>query len=105
MQHARGCRESYNSHFPPKLVFNVTLLDGLRGFITDDREELLNTHGAVDSRLAGKVYLSRNFSNESVGVLVSKGVLWKKYLTSRSSGCATQVMTFRRDMLRDEHYL
>lgn len=39
----------YNCHFPPKLIFDLALLDGLRGFIADDREELLNTHGDVAS--------------------------------------------------------
>jgi hypothetical protein len=36
--------KSYNSHFPPKLIFNLALFDSLRGFIADDREKLLDTH-------------------------------------------------------------
>lgn len=43
--------KTYNCYFPPKLIFNLTLLDGLRGFITNDGEKLLDTHGSVASGL------------------------------------------------------
>jgi hypothetical protein len=79
MHECEELNKTYDCYFPSKLIFNLTLLDGLRGFIADDGEKLLDTHGSVASGLNFEclclcvVISAINSSDFGLG-----GVLWRE---------------------------